>query len=161
MPTPTLDELESRWQPLSQEVIRAMRDWRRQHPRATFMEIETVLDEHLARLRAQMLQDTALTRPSADLPTMNPSERPRCSQCGSMLNAQGAEIRTLVAEHDQMIKLAHSYATCPQCGAGLFPLDEELALISGSLTPSLQEDLVRLGTRMPFRSVVQELLSFA
>lgn len=40
---------------------------------------------------------------------------------------------------------------------GFSPLDEELALLPGTLTPSLQEDLVRLGTRMPFRGVVQEL----
>jgi hypothetical protein len=118
---PTLDELEARWQPLSQDVIRAMRDWRRQHPRATFKEIETALDEQLARLRAQMLQDTALTSPSADLPTMSQTERPRCPQCGSVLNAQGTETRTLVTEHDQTIKLPRRYATGPQCGAGLFP----------------------------------------
>ena len=94
---------------------------RQSRPRATFTEIETALDEQLARLRAQMLQDTALTSPSADVPTMNETERPRCSQCGSVLNAQGTETRTLVTEHDQTIKLARSYATCPQCGAGLFP----------------------------------------
>jgi len=45
----------------------------------------------------------------------------------------------------------------PSAGQGFFPLDEELALLPGSLTPSLQEVLVRLGARMPFRSVVQEL----
>ena len=38
-----------------------------------------------------------------------------------------------------------------------FPLDEELGLLPGVLTPALQETLVRLGARMPFRSVVQEL----
>lgn len=42
---------------------------------------------------------------------------------------------------------------------GFFPLDEELDLLPGTLTPSLQEALVRLGTRMPFRGVVQELAS--
>lgn len=118
---PTLDELESRWQPLSQDVIRTMRDWRRQHPRATLREIETVLDEQLAQLRAQMLQDTALTSPSADLPTMSETERPRCPQCGVLLTAQGSQTRTLATEHDQTIELTRSYATCPQCGAGLFP----------------------------------------
>jgi hypothetical protein len=66
---PTLDELEARWQPLSQEVMHAMKEWRRQHPRATFQEIEMALDGQLARLRAQMLQDTALTSPTAHLPT--------------------------------------------------------------------------------------------
>lgn len=45
----------------------------------------------------------------------------------------------------------------PNAVQGFFPLDEELALLPGSLTPSLQEAMVRLGTRMPFRGVVQEL----
>lgn len=117
----TLDELESRWQPVSHQVIHEMREWRRQHPRATFKEIETALDEQLARLRAQMLQDTALTSPSADLPTLRDTERPRCPHCGTRLTAQGTETRTLVTEHDQAIELSRSYATCPQCGTGLFP----------------------------------------
>lgn len=40
---------------------------------------------------------------------------------------------------------------------GFFPLDEELALLPGALTPSLQEALVRLGSHMPFRAAVAEL----
>jgi len=118
---PTLDELESRWQPLSQEVMHALTEWRRQHPRATLTEIETALDAQLARLRAQMLQDTALTSPSATVPTMAETERPTCPACGCKLSAQGTQTRTLVTEHDQPIELSRSYATCPQCGAGLFP----------------------------------------
>lgn len=45
----------------------------------------------------------------------------------------------------------------PSVAQGFFPLDEELALLPGTLTPALQETLVRLGTRMSFGSVVQEL----
>ena len=118
---PTLDELEARWQPLGQDVMHAMQEWRRQHPRATFQEIETALDVQLARLRAQMLQDTALTSPSADLPTMSETERSQCPQCGTRLTAQGTPPRTRVTEYDETIQLSRSYATCPQCGAGLFP----------------------------------------
>ena len=40
------------------------------------------------------------------------------------------------------------------------PLDEELGLLPGALTPSLQEDIVRLGTWMPFRRVVGEVQHF-
>jgi hypothetical protein len=40
---------------------------------------------------------------------------------------------------------------------GFFPLDEELALLPGQLTPTLHEDLVRLSTRLPFREAVAEL----
>jgi ribosomal protein S27AE len=118
---PTLDELEARWQPTNHEVMDAMTEWRRQHPRATFQEIESSLDAQLARLRAQMLQDLALSSPSVDLPTMPESERPTCSACGARLEAQGRQTRTLVTEHDQTIELSRSYATCPECGAGLFP----------------------------------------
>jgi hypothetical protein len=39
-------------------------------------------------------------------------------------------------------------------------LDEELSLLPGALTPSLQEDVVRLGAWMPFRRVVSELHHF-
>lgn len=118
---PTLDELEQRWQPLSQEVFHAIQEWRRQHRRATFQEIESSLDAQLARLRTQMLQDLAQSSPSADLPTMREAERPRCAACGTVLEAQGSQMRTLLTEHDQTIELSRSYATCPECGAGLFP----------------------------------------
>lgn len=118
---PTLDELEARWQPLSQEVLHAMQEWRRQHRRATFQEIESSLDAQLARLRAQMLIDLAMSSPSADLPRLSEAERPRCSACGCLLEAQGQQTRTLVTEHDQPLELSRSYATCPECGAGLFP----------------------------------------
>jgi hypothetical protein len=118
---PTLDELEARWQPLNHEVNDAMTEWRRQHPRATFREIEGSLDAQLAHLRAQMLQDLALSSPSADLPTLREAERPHCSACGALLEAQGQQTRTLVTEHDQTVELSRSYATCPECGAGLFP----------------------------------------
>ena len=40
------------------------------------------------------------------------------------------------------------------------PLDEELQLLPGQLTPSLQEDLVRLGAWMPFGRAAQELRHF-
>ncbi len=118
---PTLEELEALWEPRSRAAMQAMRDWRRHHPKATLQEIETTLDQELARLRAQMLQDLALTSPRADLPSLPDSERPTCPACGVRLEAQGTQTRTLLTDHDQLIELARSYATCPQCGASVFP----------------------------------------
>lgn len=40
------------------------------------------------------------------------------------------------------------------------PLDEELGLLPGQLTPSLQEDLVRLSAWMPFERATKELQHF-
>ena len=42
-------------------------------------------------------------------------------------------------------------------GRVFFPLDDELALLPGQLTPALHEALVRLSTRLPFRQAVEEL----
>jgi hypothetical protein len=41
-------------------------------------------------------------------------------------------------------------APARRVGSGFFPLDEELALLPGSLTPTQQEHLVHLATWMPF-----------
>lgn len=45
-------------------------------------------------------------------------------------------------------------------GPGFPPLDEELALLPGSLAPSLVQSLVRLGTYMPFEPAAQMLAHF-
>ena len=42
-------------------------------------------------------------------------------------------------------------------GTGLFPLDDELELLPGTLTPWLQASLVRLGSWMPFAHAAREL----
>src|SRR5438094_7110453 len=41
-------------------------------------------------------------------------------------------------------------APAPPAGRGFFPLDEELGLLPGSLTPRLHEQLVRLGSWLEF-----------
>lgn len=39
----------------------------------------------------------------------------------------------------------------PSVGRAFFPLDEELALLPGNLTPRQQDHLVHLASGMPFR----------
>src|SRR5215216_4614558 len=45
----------------------------------------------------------------------------------------------------------------PPVGRAFPPLDEQLALLPGALTPWLHERLVRLGTRMPFAAAATAL----
>ena len=59
-------EFDRRWNALAADVMIGMKDWRVAHPRATLREIETALDERLARMRARMLEDLALASPAAD-----------------------------------------------------------------------------------------------
>lgn len=51
-------------------------------------------------------------------------------------------------------------ASAQPAGRAFFPLDDELALLPGVLTPSLQEDLVHLGTWMPFKRAAKEFKHF-
>lgn len=51
-------------------------------------------------------------------------------------------------------------ASAPSVEEAFFPLDDELELLPGSLTPSLQEDLAHLGAWMPFGKAAQALQRF-
>ena len=50
------------------------------------------------------------------------------------------------------------FARCAE--PGFSPLDEELGLGSGSLTPSLFEHVVRLGAALPFAEASKEIEAF-
>lgn len=54
------ERLQRRWSELAEEAFTGMTEWRQQHPKATFREIEVVVDERLASVRTRMLADTAM-----------------------------------------------------------------------------------------------------
>ncbi len=114
-------EVEAGWQQLVDEVMTGMKEWRLQHPQATFREIETALDERLAKMRARMLQDLALASAAARVSQEDRTERPRCPKCGGPMEARGEQSRTLTTNYNQPVKLTRSYSYCPACEAGLFP----------------------------------------
>jgi RNase P subunit RPR2 len=114
-------DFDTGWRELSEGVLSAMREWRFGHPRATFSEIETALDEQLDRQRAQMLEDLALASELADLSLLLPEKRPLCPDCGRPLGPRGKQDRHLQTEGDQQITLTRSYGVCPTCKVGFFP----------------------------------------
>lgn len=116
-----MDDLDARWHALSEEVISGMKEWRIQHPKATFQEIERALDERLARMRARMLEDAALVSRAADFSADKDSERPVCPECGTPVEPRGQETRELVTQYDQALNLKRSYGVCPKCQLGIFP----------------------------------------
>ena len=155
-----MDDLDARWRQLSEEVITGMKEWRMQHPKATFTEIESALDERLGRFRARVLEDAALASRAADWSEAEARDRPACPQCGTHLEARGPQSRELVTHHNHTLYLHRRYAVCPKCEMGLFPLDWELQLLPGHLTPALEESLVHLAAWMPFEKAVKELHHF-
>ncbi len=114
-------ELDTQWRELAEDVIFGMKEWRLQHPKATFKELEAALDERWARVRARFLQDAALISAAADVATAAPEARPRCGRCDLPLESRGQHTRELTTSFNQPVRLTRSYAVCPSCGEGLFP----------------------------------------
>jgi hypothetical protein len=112
---------ERKWAALAGEAFLGMKEWRLQHPTATFAEIEQALDARLGALRARMLQDVALASAAAAVRAARAEDRPACPACGGRLEVRGRAPRRLTVAHDRAVTLTRDYAVCPACGAGLFP----------------------------------------
>jgi predicted RNA-binding Zn-ribbon protein involved in translation (DUF1610 family) len=115
------DEFGRQWQALTEEVLSGMADGRAAHPKASFAEIEAAVDERLAGMRARMLEAAALASAAAEVSRSDREARPVCPDCGQALVARGQRERVLRVPGQQTVHLRRSYATCPACGAGLFP----------------------------------------
>lgn len=109
------------WDALAAEVLVGIKDWRTQHPRATFTEIEEQLDRELSRLRSRLLEDVALA--SAATGAAGTGELPTapCPTCGGRLAARGQATRAVTVTHNQTVTLSRQHLVCVSCGAGVFP----------------------------------------
>ena len=109
------------WDDLFGEASREVESWRREHKKATLTEIENTVDSELARLRAKMIEDLAMTSELADLRAMAREERPKCPQCGRPVAANGRQKRELTTDHEQQVELKRSKAYCRHCKLSFFP----------------------------------------
>ena len=103
-----------------QDVL-GMTQWRKEHPKATWAEIEAAVDEQINQLRAQLIQDLVQMRESEEWRDLPEEQRPRCPTCGSALWARGEQTRYLQTTGGEAVKLTRTYGTCPSCGVGFFP----------------------------------------
>ena len=126
-------DFDQQWRALAEEVLTGMKEWRLQHPRATFREIEAAVDERLSRLRARMLEDAALASAAAEWKDAVVEEQPLCPQCAQPLKLRGQEKRHLQVHGGQEVVLERSYGVCPACGAGLFPPGRGVSFAAGRL----------------------------
>ena len=111
-----------------QEVSAGLRDvlgmtqWRKEHPKATWAEIEAAVDERMNQLRAQLIQDVVQMGGTEEWKQKpEEEERPRCATCGKPLLARGEQTRFIQTTGGEAVKLTRTYGTCPQCGVGFFP----------------------------------------
>lgn len=109
------------WDDLYDEAKERSRKWRRANKQANLTDIENQVDANMAELRAKMIEELAHESELSDLRQVAREERPKCPECGSMVNANGQRERHVVTEHDQEVSLKRSKATCPNCGLSFFP----------------------------------------
>ena len=78
-----------------QQVSAGLRDalgmsqWRKEHPHATWAQIETAVDERINQVRAQLIQDLVPMGESDGWKQKPQEERPTCATCGQPLVARG------------------------------------------------------------------------
>jgi len=111
------DKWTNSYQQASQKVI----DWRQEHPRASFTDIENRVDEQLAKVRVEMIQDLAQASALTDIQNLREEERPKCPACGKPLAANGKQTRKLITTHEQVVKLERSKGYCRHCRVSFFP----------------------------------------
>ena len=110
-----------------QQVSAGLRDllgmtqWRKEHPHATWAEIEAAVDEQMNQVRAQLLEDLVQMSETENWSKSPSEERPRCATCGEPLWGRGEQTRSIQTTGGQAVKLTRMYGTCPACGGGFFP----------------------------------------
>ena len=110
-------QVEAKWQALSEVVLGELGEWRKANPKASLREIEKILDERLAGLRAQLLRDLAMASAARE----GSEVEFKCPKCGGQLKGQGYQKRSLQTQGGQEVELKREYGVCPKCKAGFFP----------------------------------------
>jgi hypothetical protein len=159
-PTTAPFDCSAHWRHVSEEVMAGIQTWRQQHPHATLEEIEAAVDARVAELRMRMLQEAALASQAVDVNQPHGPDRPSCYHCGAPVESRGPRERQVMTDQGQILRLRRSSVVCPTCQVGFSPLDDELSLLPGQMTPRLHESVVRLGTWMPFAQVAAMLALF-
>ena len=96
-----------------EEVLEGLREWRRQHPKATLAEIERETMRRVAQLQAQILEEL--------IPAVEEGEIQRCPECGMKMQKRGQGERQLQGAGGKMVHIRRTFWVCPACGAGIFP----------------------------------------
>ena len=112
--------INERQRELLEESMLKVKEWRLEHPKATFKEIEEAMDRIWARARAQLLQDVALASEARTVEHDREGGGARCPGCGGLLGNRGEKTRGLSTHHDQRVELKRGYGYCPGCGTGVF-----------------------------------------
>jgi RNase P subunit RPR2 len=106
---------------MSVEILTEIKEWRRAHPRATYVQIEDEVHKRLMQLEARLIESAVEESPSREWGRGSEQEAALCPTCATPLQVRGKHKRTLQGNGGENVTLSRTYGTCPTCGEGLFP----------------------------------------
>jgi hypothetical protein len=112
---------EEAWLTKSTKILSDVKEWRKAHPKATFVEIEDEVHRRMMQLEAHLLQDAAQESTSRVWGKEISGTPPTCPTCQVPLQARGQRERTLQGNGGENVTLTRTYGTCPKCGESFFP----------------------------------------
>ncbi len=101
-----------------EDILSGMWEWRIQHPKATFVEIEAEMEKRISRLRSRMMEELTQMSEAAEADS---EEVPHCPECGVVMKRRGKRKRKMQGTGGTEIEIEREYVECPACGAGFFP----------------------------------------
>jgi hypothetical protein len=107
---------------MSTEILTDIKEWRRAHPRATYVEIEDEVHKRLMHLEARLIEGAVEESPSREWGRGSGVDAASCPKCAVSLQTRGKHQRTLQGNGGENVTLLRTYGTCPRCGEGFFPL---------------------------------------
>jgi len=113
-----MDTKDPKWQKLVDEILSGMVEWRKQHSKATFAEIERETMKRMAELQARLMEEMAHMSEARDWAN---GDEPSCPECGVKMHRRGERKRHLQGQGGQEVVVNRAYAVCPKCGAEFFP----------------------------------------
>ncbi len=103
------------------QILTDVKEWRRAHPRSTYVEIEDEVHKRMMHLEARLLQAVASESPSREWGRGSGSDAALCPHCTMPLQARGKHKRTVQGNGGESVTLNRMYGTCPTCRGGFFP----------------------------------------
>jgi hypothetical protein len=86
------------WLRKSEKILTDVKEWRKAHPKATFVEIEDEVHRRMMQLEAHLLRDAAEESSSREWGKETDGEPPSCPNCQVPLQARGKHSRSRAVE---------------------------------------------------------------
>jgi RNase P subunit RPR2 len=105
----------------SKAILTEIREWRRAHPKAKYVEIEGEIHRRMMQLEAQVIQEAAQESEAREWGRGSDQQVPECPNCAAPLSARGKHRRRLQGNAGESVTLNRMYGSCPECGESFFP----------------------------------------